>query len=561
MKKIIASILCLLTMFLGVAQSDDFGDNNLNFERTPELEALYEQGRQLEDNGTPEEINANIRAIKEAWQTVNPEVAALYGPNLVENTSEPIRAVEGIDTTPFAPEDWGGKKLVQAGKVDFHSMDKAVNGDLYIAAVTNSTSPREANLKIYKTANNGDTFTLFKALAYPNNNLRDIKTVVISGDGQQFVLVFGIDDTGLQVTRVRMDDRSFLQERIESGEVTDFDADPNYPQSTDLQRVMVVYNAFTSSCNTGGNVYSVRSTVGQYGFGYGDKVQLVSCGVDISTSYGLAGAFYTSYIGGNTGNLYGRANNNFADPASWDNPPSIAAGTDTQFRDTEIRATRNAFSSDIVNIIATGRPEGTSNKWRGYTYRRVNGGNFDFIGYYSIPDKNVWYFDMYCYKNDGNQKVQVGMIIDDWPSEAVASCATIEGLDYNPIDPASDPSVIAFYISIVQLNNGYAAMTVTDTQSNVSTDLYFFKDGLLDVGDIKLEDFTYYPNPTDGMLNLSATKDIEKLTFYSLLGQQVLDVAPMAIETSVDLSSLQAGVYLMKVKSGGQTATYKIVRK
>lgn len=73
-------------------------------------------------------------------------------------------------------------------------------------------------------------------------------------------------------------------------------------------------------------------------------------------------------------------------------------------------------------------------------------------------------------------------------------------------------------------------------------------------------DFTYYPNPVDGILQITSALDIENITVYNLLGQKVLtEVNPD--NKQVNLSALSKGTYLVKaVFEGGQTETFKIIK-
>ena len=83
----------------------------------------------------------------------------------------------------------------------------------------------------------------------------------------------------------------------------------------------------------------------------------------------------------------------------------------------------------------------------------------------------------------------------------------------------------------------------------------------LGVGSNTLEGFTYYPNPTDGVLNLSSKDNIETVTLYNLLGQTVLVNKVGATSTTLDISGLSVGTYMMKATVNGQVGVYKIVKK
>ncbi len=73
--------------------------------------------------------------------------------------------------------------------------------------------------------------------------------------------------------------------------------------------------------------------------------------------------------------------------------------------------------------------------------------------------------------------------------------------------------------------------------------------------------FSYYPNPVNDNLTLFAQKNIENVSVYNLLGQEVLRATPNAINTDVNMSELQSGAYFVKVSINGNTETVKIIKE
>ncbi len=73
--------------------------------------------------------------------------------------------------------------------------------------------------------------------------------------------------------------------------------------------------------------------------------------------------------------------------------------------------------------------------------------------------------------------------------------------------------------------------------------------------------FTFYPNPVNNKLTLVAGKRIENVTFYNILGAQVLTTSPNALSKDVDTSSLTTGTYFVQVTVEGVTDTIKIIKQ
>jgi hypothetical protein len=82
----------------------------------------------------------------------------------------------------------------------------------------------------------------------------------------------------------------------------------------------------------------------------------------------------------------------------------------------------------------------------------------------------------------------------------------------------------------------------------------------LSTGNFDNASFNYYPNPVTDVLTVSYSNVISDVTVYNLLGQQVLTAKPNATQTQVDLSSLTAGTYMVKVTSDEVTKTVKVVK-
>ncbi|WP_027878757.1 T9SS type A sorting domain-containing protein [Mesoflavibacter zeaxanthinifaciens] len=72
--------------------------------------------------------------------------------------------------------------------------------------------------------------------------------------------------------------------------------------------------------------------------------------------------------------------------------------------------------------------------------------------------------------------------------------------------------------------------------------------------------FTYYPNPVNNNLTLSAQKEINNVSVYNMVGQEVFRNVPNAMTEVVDMSSLQAGAYFVKVTIGNATKTVKVIK-
>ena len=69
-----------------------------------------------------------------------------------------------------------------------------------------------------------------------------------------------------------------------------------------------------------------------------------------------------------------------------------------------------------------------------------------------------------------------------------------------------------------------------------------------------------FPNPSDGVVNITGLKSGAKITVTDVQGQIVRDVETVtAVQTSLDLTGHNAGVYFIKIEQNGQNIFRKIV--
>jgi len=96
--------------------------------------------------------------------------------------------------------------------------------------------------------------------------------------------------------------------------------------------------------------------------------------------------------------------------------------------------------------------------------------------------------------------------------------------------------------------------------STVGFDQFSVVDQTLGINQNSIEGLKVYPNPvTNGTLYINTTANASKeVVIYDVLGKQVVKTTT---ENAVNVSKLNAGVYIVKVTEEGKTATRKLVIK
>ena len=69
-----------------------------------------------------------------------------------------------------------------------------------------------------------------------------------------------------------------------------------------------------------------------------------------------------------------------------------------------------------------------------------------------------------------------------------------------------------------------------------------------------------YPNPLKGNNLFIRTQQDSTIKIYNVLGKLILSDTVNSNKNKVDVSSLQKGIYLIKVTSGNSTTTKKLIK-
>ncbi len=91
-------------------------------------------------------------------------------------------------------------------------------------------------------------------------------------------------------------------------------------------------------------------------------------------------------------------------------------------------------------------------------------------------------------------------------------------------------------------------------------DEYIFVEGTLGAEDFNADVFSVYPNPVVNTLNINTADAVQNVTVYDVLGKVVMNLNPGVVSPSLDMSSLNAGVYLVNVTINGTSKSVKVIK-
>lgn len=133
--------------------------------------------------------------------------------------------------------------------------------------------------------------------------------------------------------------------------------------------------------------------------------------------------------------------------------------------------------------------------------------------------------------------------------------------------PASCSNIAGFAFRIVSIfapsGTDYAAVGATSTYNGPTgawrIDNVTFSSGILSTNQNSISGLSVYPNPVkNGVFYINTNANAERtVTVFDVLGKQVLNTKTS--ESAINVSSLNAGVYMVQITEEGKTATKKLV--
>ena len=70
-----------------------------------------------------------------------------------------------------------------------------------------------------------------------------------------------------------------------------------------------------------------------------------------------------------------------------------------------------------------------------------------------------------------------------------------------------------------------------------------------------------YPNPVKNILTIEANSEIQRVSVYNILGQEVLVANPKSNSTTLQTNELKKGVYMVTTEIDGNVSTSKLVKE
>ena len=83
------------------------------------------------------------------------------------------------------------------------------------------------------------------------------------------------------------------------------------------------------------------------------------------------------------------------------------------------------------------------------------------------------------------------------------------------------------------------------------------------IGDLSIANVSVYPNPTSDVIKISMEEITGNTTYrlFTITGRLILVEAIEGDITTVDMSHLESGIYLLQLQEGDKVMNYKIIKE
>jgi hypothetical protein len=148
----------------------------------------------------------------------------------------------------------------------------------------------------------------------------------------------------------------------------------------------------------------------------------------------------------------------------------------------------------------------------------------------------------------------------------VTGAVTEFNIDLNALSPAPVPGTWYSYDKVISYSgptNNIHEFGVTSNLNNIVwyDNLYFHKNTTMSSDSFTASKVKLYPNPTSNVLNIESLGTIQTISVYNVLGQEVINKALNSTSTSLDVSSLNSGIYVVKTVVDGVTSSTKFIKQ
>ena len=113
--------------------------------------------------------------------------------------------------------------------------------------------------------------------------------------------------------------------------------------------------------------------------------------------------------------------------------------------------------------------------------------------------------------------------------------------------------------SFTNLNTNETLLSVDGSESFSTKTINFCVDGPTEIEFEPATEMSIYPNPTNGMLNITSNEEIDSVEIFNSVGTAVISSTVAGNSSSIDMSNLPNGMYFVRVYTANGIETVKVV--
>ena len=193
-----------------------------------------------------------------------------------------------------------------------------------------------------------------------------------------------------------------------------------------------------------------------------------------------------------------------------------------------------------------------------------NGSNTDILNTTSYPDPSIALLSGMesddLFSNGAETTLQNGGV----NPKTYAPATFNGGSSYSHWDETTYPPGNANSLMTPQLSNGEAIHDPGNITLGFMQDMGWTVCGnILSTNKFNVKNgFTYYPNPVKDNITIKALNQnaIQHVTVFDILGKKIIESNPNAVESILNLSSLNNGIYIIKVSFENTIETFRVLK-
>ncbi|WP_313717263.1 hypothetical protein, partial [Kaistella carnis] len=405
MKTLITFFICVCT-FAGFNAQNSDGVGRSIPQPSPEILTLNEQETALKAAGDIEGLKLNRLAQAAAWQKIDPTLAAEFKPNnVIQNDLDKITGFSQDRSETFSKNDsrWATDLQINPFFVnDGVDIDLALDGTIYIASYIMKPGTFD-EIYIYKSINNGTSFSLWGTASTPDNMTKMKLSLMDKGATKYLFITYSSESGKLQNLRFNLAGGPLSSETIAT-DVKLFDIDVDYEFAAAAQ----LYAIYTKSDD---GLYSARSASNSTGFSWGDEHYLSVGAKEIAFTYGK-GSTFLSYIGYATGNHYFISNSGYNNPTGWSAARTLITADVNESKYISLRAERRPYSDYRVVCFVSRKQNSPTIKFRGWA-EIITSGSATREVVTGLYPTNVLHWDSWSKKVDGNTAITASFVTEE----------------------------------------------------------------------------------------------------------------------------------------------------